>query len=79
MVERGQPLADLKRKYTDRQVRADASVPELARFAGKLGRVVTINANGRALVDFRDGPWYDIHLSNLTLVDPPESSTPVAS
>ena len=27
---------------------------------GGVGRVVTVNYGGRALVDFADGAWYDI-------------------
>jgi hypothetical protein len=34
--------------------------PELSRFEGKVGRIVTVNQNGRAVVDFADGAWYDI-------------------
>lgn len=51
---------DLKRAWTDKLVRVTASRPELARFAGRVGRVVTVNYSGRAVVDFADGAWYDI-------------------
>ena len=50
----------LKALWTDRLVTAKPGVPVLARFAGKVGRVVTVNYNGRALVDFGDGCWYDV-------------------
>jgi hypothetical protein len=47
---------------------------ELQRFAGIVGRVVTVNYNGKALIDFQDGGWYDITASSdyLTKVDPAE-------
>lgn len=52
---------DLKRAWTDKLVRVTAAArPELARFAGRIGRVVTVNYAGRAVVDFADGAWYDI-------------------
>ena len=34
-------------------------------------RVVTVNENGHALVDFEDGPWYDIDPKHLTVVPKP--------
>jgi len=51
----------LKREWTDKLVRVKA-VPraDLTRFAGRIGRVVTVNYSGRAVVDFADGGWYDI-------------------
>jgi hypothetical protein len=45
----------LKRQYAGQRVRVDAQRPELARWANVLGRIVTINHNGQALVQF-DGP-----------------------
>ena len=55
------PAVDaLKVRWTDRLVAAKPGVPALARFAGKVGRVVTVNYNGKALVDFGDGGWYDV-------------------
>ena len=50
----------LKALWTDRLVTVKPGVPHLARFAGKVGRVVTVNYNGKALVDFGDGGWYDV-------------------
>ena len=50
----------LKVRWTDRLVAVKPGVPHLARFAGKVGRVVTVNYNGKALVDFGDGGWYDV-------------------
>ncbi len=56
-------LEGLKREWTDQLVEADAERPELKRFAGLVGRVVTVNQSGKALVDFADGGWYDITAS----------------
>lgn len=50
----------LKAVWTDRYVRVRPGFPEYARFDGKVGRVVTVNLGGRALVDFADGAWYDL-------------------
>ena len=57
----------LKARWTDRHVRARPGVPDLARFAGKVGRVVTVNYNGKAIVDFGDGGWYDVADFETTL------------
>jgi hypothetical protein len=64
-------VAGLKAEWTDKYVEADATVPQLARFKGMAGRVVTVNENGMALVDFGDGPWYDVALENLKVVPKP--------
>jgi hypothetical protein len=53
----------LKRTWTDKFVRVNAGLPQYERFAGKIGRVVTVNYGGMALVDFADGAWYDIPAS----------------
>jgi hypothetical protein len=53
----------LRREWTDQYVEINPDRPELKRFAGIVGRVVTVNWNGRALVDFQDGGWYDIAAS----------------
>lgn len=51
----------LKRKWTDTRVRVKpGSRPELARFEGRIGRVVTVNYSGRAVVDFATGGWHDV-------------------
>lgn len=50
----------LKHEWTDQLVEADTSRPELKRFQGLVGRVVTVNWNQKCLVDFADGAWYDI-------------------
>jgi hypothetical protein len=54
---------ELKRAWTDRFVRVRPGLPEYERFAGRIGRVVTVNYCGMALVDFADGAWYDIPAS----------------
>ena len=53
----------LKREWTDQYVEVNSERPELKRFAGIVGRVVTVNCNNKALVDFQDGGWYDISAS----------------
>jgi len=62
----------IKREWTDQYVEVNAERPELKRFAGLVGRVVTVNCNRRALVDFADGGWYDIAASTdcLRKLDP---------
>ena len=65
-------VEELKRQYTGRRVVVDVQRPELARMAGKLGRIKTFNYNGRALVQFDEfnPSWYDIHLDYLKVVQP---------
>ena len=65
----------LKREWTDQYVTVNPVQPELKRFAGIVGRVVTVNWSGKALVDFQDGGWYDITASTefLTKLDPAEA------
>ena len=53
----------LKAEWTDQFVEVAGGRPELARFDGLVGRVVTVNFNGKALIDFADGGWYDITAS----------------
>src|SRR5207253_1447077 len=53
----------LKREWTDQYVEVNPERPELKRFEGIVGRVVTVNHNNKALVDFQDGGWYDITAS----------------
>ncbi len=63
----------LKQEWTDQYVEVAADRPELKRFAGMVGRVVTVNFNNKALVDFDDGGWYDISASEEYLKKlPPE-------
>lgn len=65
---------ELKRTWTDRFVRVKPGHPEYERFAGKVGRIVTVNYAGRALVDFADGAWYDIPASDQFLEVVPEEA-----
>jgi hypothetical protein len=62
----------LKREWTDQFVEVNTQRPELRRFEGLVGRVITVNRNNKALVDFQDGGWYDITASTeyLTRLDP---------
>ena len=62
----------LKREWTDRYVEVNPEQPELRRFQGIVGRVVTVNCNNKAIVDFQDGGWYDITASDefLRVLDP---------
>jgi hypothetical protein len=66
---------DLRREWTDQYVTAREGHPELTRFVGVVGRVVTVNWSGKALIDFQDGGWYDITASEeyLTKLDPAEA------
>jgi hypothetical protein len=65
----------LKQEWTDQYVLVNPHRPELKRFAGIVGRVVTVNFNDKALIDFQDGGWYDISASPecLTRLDPSEA------
>jgi hypothetical protein len=66
----------LQREWTDQYVRVNPERVELKRFDGIIGRVVTVNFNNKALIDFQDGGWYDITASSdyLTKVDPAEAT-----
>jgi hypothetical protein len=66
---------ELIREWTDRYVMVNPDRPELKRFAGIVGRVVTVNYSNRALIDFQDGGWYDVAASgeHLTKLDPSEA------
>lgn len=67
---------ELRREWMDQYVTVKAEWPELKRFAGIVGRVVTVNYNGKAIVDFQDGGWYDITASSafLTRVEAAEAA-----
>jgi hypothetical protein len=56
-------IDELKREWTDQLVTVKPERQELQRFAGTVGRVITVNYNGKALIDFQDGGWYDITAS----------------
>lgn len=66
---------ELKREWTDQLILIKPDRPELKRFEGIVGRVVTVNWNNKALIDFQDGGWYDITASTdyLTKLDPAEA------
>jgi len=57
----------LKRLWTDKFVRVKPGHPEYARFGTKIGRVVTVNYGGKAIVDFADGAWYDLPATDTFL------------
>jgi hypothetical protein len=59
---------EVRKQWIDQFVKINEGRPELKRFAGVVGRVVTVNYNGRAIVDFQDGAWYDIPASAEYLV-----------
>jgi len=65
----------LKAEWTDQYVRVNPERIELKRFADVVGRVVTVNWNNKAVIDFQDGGWYDISASTefLTKVDAAEA------
>jgi hypothetical protein len=63
----------LKQMWTDKYVRVKPGHTEYERFAGKVGRVVTVNYGGRAIVDFADGAWYDIPATDAYLEVVPEA------
>ncbi|MBL8793983.1 MAG: hypothetical protein JNM56_08760 [Planctomycetia bacterium] len=65
----------LKREWTDQYVVVNPDRPELKRFVGVVGRVVTVNYNNKAVIDFQDGAWYDVSASTqyLTKVDAAEA------
>jgi hypothetical protein len=67
----------LKREWTDQYVVVNPEKVELTRFAGIVGRVVTVNHSNKAIVDFQDGGWYDISASVdcLTKLDPAEAKS----
>ena len=63
---------ELKLAWTDKYVRMKPGFPEYERFEGKIGRVVTVNYGGKAIVDFADGAWYDIPASDAYMELVPE-------
>ena len=66
---------EIKREWTDQYVEVNPERPELKRFQGIIGRVVTVNCGLKALIDFQDGGWYDIAASAeyLRKLDPAEA------
>ena len=67
----------LKREWTDQFVVINPDHPELKRFDGIVGRVITVNFNNKAVIDFQDGGWYDITASPdcLKKLDPAEGKS----
>jgi hypothetical protein len=67
-------IDELRRQWVDQYVVANTEHPELKRFGETVGRVVTVNYNGKALVDFQDGAWYDVTADSefLRKLDPEE-------
>jgi hypothetical protein len=67
-------IDELRNEWIDQYVTVHPDKPELQRFGGIVGRVITVNYNGKALIDFQDGGWYDITASGdcLVKVDPAE-------
>ena len=67
----------LKREWVDQYVMVRPERAELQRFAGIVGRIVAVNFNNKALIDFQDGGWYDITASPeyLTKLDPNEGKS----
>ncbi len=77
-MDSGDPLYEqLQRDWVDQYVQVQPERPELQRFAGLVGRVITVNHNHKALIDFADGAWYDITASTqyLKKIDPEEGKT----
>lgn len=74
-MDRFAHIEELKKEWTDQFVQVKPERPELRRFAGIVGRVITVNCSGRAVVDFQDGGWYDIAASTdfLNRLDPAEA------
>jgi len=67
-MDRFEVQDDVRKIWIDQFVTVNESRPELKRFAGVVGRVITVNYNGRAIVDFQDGGWYDIPATTDHLV-----------
>ena len=69
----------LRQIWTGQHVRVvEPSPDDLTRFADRVGRVITVNCNGSAIVDFGDGAWYDIadfEPKLTTITDPNDIAT----
>jgi hypothetical protein len=70
-MDRFASIEQLRREWTDRFVRVNSARPELNRFATAVGRVITVNCSGKAIIDFADGGWYDITASTEFLTTVP--------
>lgn len=65
----------LRKEWTDQFVTVNPDRAELKRFQNIVGRVITVNWNNKAVIDFQDGGWYDIAASTefLNKLDPTEA------
>lgn len=62
----------LKKEWTKKQVTIDPTAASNRRFTGRVGTVVTVNMNGRALVRFADTLdtcWFDLPIECLIVHD----------
>ncbi len=66
-MDRFEYIDVLQKEWTDQFVTVNPDCLELKRFGGIVGRVVAVNYNGRAVVDFQDGGWYDVAASTAFL------------
>ena len=68
----------LKAHWTGRTVAVRDPAGPLARFAGRVGTVRTVNMNGRALVQFAgdDETWYDLDPRVLEEAEAPAEAVP---
>ena len=68
----------LKTHWTGRTVAVRDAAGTNARFAGRVGRVRTVNMNGRALVQFAgdDETWYDLDPRDLVETAEPAEEAP---
>ncbi|MCC6126233.1 MAG: hypothetical protein IT426_14845 [Pirellulales bacterium] len=59
----------LKQSFAGKTVTVDAQRPELVRMAELRGKVITVNCNGGALVQFEgpDSAWYEIEPEYLKI------------
>ena len=72
-------IEHLREGYDGKYVAVESDREELARFKGLIGRVATVNCNGRALVMFDAGDdrsRYDIEIDYLKVVDKPGAKPP---
>lgn len=77
----------LKREWTGKQVTISPDHPTTTRFRDRVGTVVTINMNGRALVRFADSldtAWFDLPVEMLrpatsTSQAPPKATAPAGA
>ncbi len=67
-------IEQLQQEYTDQYVIVEGGPPEMAQLRNRVGRVKTINMNGRALIQFEgaDKSRHDVELDYVKVVDKPE-------